>query len=169
MGRRQPVGPRKFMRRFVPVAAVLALPVLGGCASGFDAQTSIPYQPAQGISVRHGQVYVIDTLVVTNGHGSGTVTGALVNQVNSADALVGLTATDASGHSMKVTIAHGKVPVAGMASVQLADSGAVQVSDPDLQAGTAVTLTFTFEHASPVTAQVQVLPHSGDYASVPVG
>lgn len=148
-------------------AAVLALT---GCGSNFGAQSQQQYQPAAGVSDRSGQVYAIDTLVVTNGNGKGTVVSALINQTRQDDSLRAVTAIDSNGSGLTV----GQLPASGLPlpsrqAVQLANSGAVRVSGKALQAGSFVTLTFTFEQAAPLEVDVPVLLNSSTYANVPLG
>lgn len=157
---------RRSWRRLALAAG--ALVVVSGCAAGFDAQTNQPYQPADGVTVRHGSMYVLDALVVTNGHGHGTVVAALVNQSGATDSLTTLTMVDAHGHTVVAKIHGSKVTVPGHSANQLADTGAVRVSDPNLHAGDLVTLNFTFQTAQPVKVQVPVMARSGSYATVPV-
>jgi hypothetical protein len=149
------------------VAAVFAI---AGCGSNFNAQSEQIYQPAVGLSDRSGQVYAINTLVVTNGKGDGTVIAALINQAHHDDHLRSVTVVDGKGSQLQVA----PLPANGLRlpstqSVQLADSGAVRVSGPSLEAGTVVTVTFTFAQAAPVTLDVPVVEDSSTYASVPVG
>ncbi len=63
-------------------------PLLAGCGTGFQAQTNQIYQPGPGITVRDGGVYAINTLIVTDGNGNGTLVAALVNQAARPDTLV---------------------------------------------------------------------------------
>ena len=60
-------------RRRLAVAAALIAPLLAGCGTGFQAQTNQIYQPGPGISVRDDGVYAINTLIVTDGEGNGTL------------------------------------------------------------------------------------------------
>ncbi|MGI8576575.1 MAG: hypothetical protein ACR2KG_01375 [Nocardioidaceae bacterium] len=153
-------------RAAVLVAAVA--PLLAGCAAGFSAQTNQPYQPAEGITVRQGAVFVIDTLVVANDKGNGTVVAALVNQANRADSLVIVTASE-QGRPLRVTNTAGKpIRLPSQTGVQLANSGDIRV-DGHFRPGDIVTLDFEFANAAPVRIDAPVLSDSSEYADVPVG
>jgi hypothetical protein len=154
--------------------ALCAAFAVSGCAANFDAPTNEPYQPAAGISDRSGEVYAIDTLVVTDGSGNGTVVASLINQQQQNDALEGYSAS--AGNGDKITTAPLDQPIALPAypspdqNVQLATSGSLRLSG-NVEAGTFVNLTFTFANAAPVSVQAPVLnggPGSA-YADVPVG
>jgi hypothetical protein len=152
----------------VGVAAVAF--TLAGCGSNFNAQSQQEYQPAVGLTDRTGQVYAVDTLVVTNGHGDGTVVAALINQAHQTDILRAVSAVTDQGTKLKV----GPLPGGGLRlpyeqSVQLANSGAVRVSGSTLQAGSVIHLTFTFQQAAPVQVDAPVVTDSSTYSSVPVG
>lgn len=152
----------------IVLAALLLLS--SGCGSNFNAQSQQQYQPAVGVSDRTSGVYAINTLVVTNDNGDGTVVSALINQAKHDDTLAKVTAVDNLGAALKVA----PLPASGLSlpagqAVQLADSGAVRLSGSSPKAGTFITLTFTFAQAAPVAVQVPVVINSSTYASVPVG
>jgi hypothetical protein len=143
---------------------------LSGCAASFSAQTLQPYQPAEGISNRSGQVYALDTLVVADGKGNGTVVSALINQRYHQDALKSVTASDDKGSPLKVQpLASGGIALPYGQSVQIGNSGAVRISGKRVDAGLFVTLTFTFAQAAPVTIKVPVLSRGSIYSKIPVG
>lgn len=158
------------LRAVIGAAAAAAL-TLTGCGANFQAQSQQVYQPAVGVNDRSGSVYAINTLVVTDGKGNGTVIAALINQARQDDTLQEVSATDDSGKALAVRpLAHGGVALASGQSVQLADSGAVRVSGKSLEAGSLVTVTFTFAQATPVTVDAPVVSNrSSVYSTVPVG
>jgi copper(I)-binding protein len=150
--------------------ATTALLGLTGCGAGFDAQTQQQYQPAVGVSNREGDVYAINTLVVTDGQGSGTVVSALINQTDADDTLASVTAIDDRGGGMRVQ----PLPDSGIALppsqlVQLGNDGSVRVSSKDLHAGQFLTLTFTFANGAPLQVDAPVVNTSATYADVPLG
>lgn len=154
----------------IGMALVVAMFAVTGCGSNFNAQSEQMYQPAVGMSDRSGQVYAINTLIVTDGKGDGTVIAALINQAHRDDRLRGVTVVDDKGSTLQVApLPANGLRLASTQSVQLADSGAVRVSGSSLQAGTVVSVTFTFAQAAPVTLDVPVVNDSSTYASVPVG
>ena len=150
--------------------AAAALVSLSGCGAGFDAQTQQQYQPAAGVSNRDGDIYAINTLVVTDGQGSGTVVSALINQADAEDSLQSVTATDGRGGGMQVQpLPDTGIPLPASQLVQLGNDGSVRISSEELQAGLFVTLTFTFTNAAPVQVDVPVVNDTATYADVPVG
>jgi hypothetical protein len=153
----------------------LAAPALAGCAANFDAPTNQPYQPAAGISNRDGDVYALDTLVVTDGEGNGTVISQLVNKQDGADTLDSYAATDSAGDQITAEplaqpITLGTWPSPDQA-VQVGTSGSLRLTGDNLVAGHFVTLTFTFDAAAPVTVDVPVVVGGSDtiYSDIPVG
>lgn len=149
--------------------AAAALVGLSGCGAGFDAQTQQQYQPAAGVSNRDGDIYAINTLVVTDGQGSGTVVSALINQTDVEDSLQSVTATDDRGGMQVQPLPEAGFPLPANQLVQLGNDGPVRISSEELQAGLFVTLTFTFANAAPVQVDVPVVNDSATYADVPVG
>ena len=160
-------GVRRFLARACAAAALFGVV---GCGSNFDAQTQQPYQPAVGISDRSGQVYSVNTLIVTDGQGNGTVVSALINQSDTEDTLQSVTAVDDQGGDMPVQpLPEGGISLAARHLVQLATDGSVRLKSDNLEAGRFVTLTFTFANAAPVKVDVPVVAQTSTYADVPVG
>jgi copper(I)-binding protein len=157
-------------RSLARACAAVALLGVVGCGSNFDAQTQQPYQPAVGISDRSGQVYSINTLIVTDGQGNGTVVAALINQSDAEDTLQSVTAVDDQGGGMSVQpLPEGGISLPARNLVQLATDGSVRLESDNLEAGRFVTLTFTFANAAPVKVDVPVVEQTSTYADVPVG
>jgi copper(I)-binding protein len=146
----------------------LASPLIAGCGAGFEAPSQQVYQPADGVTVRSGMVYVVNALVVTDGDGNGTVVVALINQADEPDQLISLTAEDTAGGSVEVAPVPPDFELPAGESVQTAETGTLRLSSPELRPGGLVTLTFEFEQAAPVAVEVPVLPQSTDYADVEV-
>lgn len=150
-------------------AAAAAFGVVG-CGSNFDAQSQQPYQPAVGVSDRSGQIFAINSLVVTDGQGNGTVVSALINETDAEDTLQSVTAADDLGHGLKAQpLPDGGIPLPPRQAVQLATDGSARLNSGDLEAGRFVSLTFTFASAAPVTVDVPVVNKTSSYADVPVG
>ncbi len=159
-------------RRVGVTVTCLVAATLGstGCGASFGAQSQQQYQPAVGISDRTGNVYAVNTLVVTDGDGNGTVVCSLINQTEQADTLTSVSAVDAGGHGLGVEpLPSSGLDLAPGQAVQLANSGAVRLSDPGLVAGSVLTLTFTFTDAAPLQVETPVVNQTSTYADVPVG
>ncbi len=157
------------VRRSIAVAAaLLAAPALTSC--GFDAQTNQNYNPAVGVNARHGEVKVLNALVVVDDltASQGAVIATLVNSdLEQADALTGVSG---SGESQSTTfqIQGGQVEIPPAGLVDLSKSGAVTFRGGDLTAGLMIPVTFSFERASSVTVKVPVVQNRGPYAEVPL-
>jgi hypothetical protein len=170
--RRRTSGRSRWLTAATAVVAVLAL---SGCASNFNAPTNEPYQPAAGISDRSGAVYAINTLVVTDGSGNGTVVSSLINQQETDDSLQSYSATDSAGKAITTTPLDSPIPLPAYPSpdqtVQVGDSGDLRLSGDNVVGGTFVDITFTFASAAPFTVNVPVVVGGPDtaYADVPVG
>jgi hypothetical protein len=147
--------------------ALVAVPLLAGCGTGFQAETNQIYQPGPGITDRNGDVYLLNALIVTDGKGHGTVVGALVNQQSRTDTL-----TDAGvkcgPKTLDTSILSGTVSLMSQQSVQLATTGDVRVSGT-LDSGTYCTLTLTFAQAGPIDLEIPIVDAAGDFSGVPVG
>jgi hypothetical protein len=161
-------------RRLVAFAAVLAtVPALVACGANFNAQTNIPYTPAEGVTNREGAVYALNTLVVTDGKGNGTVVSRLVNQEGDADSVQSISATTSSGDEITALpladpIEIGAAGTGGQA-VQLGTDGLLRLTGDNLAAGSFITITFNFGSAAPLEMSVPVVPHGTVYEEIPVG
>ncbi|MFK4084331.1 hypothetical protein ACI2LF_09505 [Kribbella sp. NPDC020789] len=71
-------------------AATLSI-VLAACGASFDAQTSQPYQPAEGTNASSGGIAVRNLLVLSTEDGKGELHGVVVNNGTSTDTLVSVT------------------------------------------------------------------------------
>jgi hypothetical protein len=162
-------------RALAAATAASATVALTGCAANFSAPTNEPYQPAAGISVRSGEVYAIDTLVVTDGSGNGTVVASLINQQADDDTLQSYTATDSSGNEITTAPLSQPIDLPAYPSphqaVQVGTAGDLRLSGDNVTGGTFVDLTFTFGNAAPVKVEAPVVVGGADslYANIPVG
>lgn len=153
-----------FRTRLALVVAALALPVLAACSTNFKAPTDQDYIPADGISDRSGDVYVINALIVTGFDGSGTLVTNLVNTVNSNDRLSSVT-VDGQAAEIAAT-ADTEIPALG--SLSLPDQAQVSASGANLKPGHYVDVSFVFANAEAITVNIPVVRNEGDYADVPV-
>lgn len=161
-------------RRLRALAVLLvAAPALAACGANFDAATNQPYQPAEGVSYRDGSIYALNTLVVTDGEGNGTVVSRLVNQEDDEDSVQSITATTTAGDAITAAPLDTPIPIgaAGTAdqAVQVGTDGLLRVSGDNLTAGAIVDLTFTFGNAAPLQVSVPVVSVGTIYTDIPVG
>jgi hypothetical protein len=163
------VQPSQRLRRgVVAVLVAAALPLLSGCASGFDSPVLQHYNPTVGANIRNTEVYALNMLVVTDNHGSGTLVGSLLNKSAAPDTLVGATLRSEPGEppvrsSMQTS------------SVTLTPEQLVDLSQPptlavrgDPTPGLFVALTLRFQRAEPIHLQVPVVEDTGPYSKVPI-
>ncbi|MEO7745441.1 MAG: hypothetical protein ABIV05_04365, partial [Actinomycetota bacterium] len=145
--------------------------LLTGCGLS-PAQTTIAYDPADGVSARVGDVQVRNLLVVgTTAEAPGVVSGVLLNGGTDA-----VTVTVASGASAPVP-----VDIPGSSSVQLGVAGTdptstpvpgtqgnavVQLSAVGEPAGAVVPVTLTSAGGGTTTVQVPVVPATNEYATI---
>ncbi|MBA3311574.1 MAG: hypothetical protein H0U28_16240, partial [Nocardioidaceae bacterium] len=146
-----------------------AMAVPTACAASFDAPTGQDYQPAVGVNERSGQVYAINTLVVTDGEGHGTVVVALVNQLDTADALRAFSVSNDDDPTLQATPLTDAIPLPANGSVQVGTTGALRVRGEDLRAGRFIDVRFDFANAEPVEIGVPVVEDTDVYADVPLG
>ena len=162
-------------RRLAATAlATTALLALGGCGTGFKAQTNQVYQAAVGADHR-GEVDVLNTLFVANADGSATLSTSIVNNTDSEQKLSSVTVTTLKGQELPV--ASTKLPPqplpAGILSTVggAADAGGFWITK-GATAGDYVRLTLTFsastvaKTAAPVTIEAPVVTRTEEYEKV---
>lgn len=156
--------------RLVAGVAVCSLALSTGCAANFGAQTNVDYQPAEGVSDRTGDVYAINTLVVADDGGNGTVVVSLINTEPEADRLVTVTAEDSEGSGVKVSpLPRQGIELESQMAVDTAADGVLRLTGDSVAAGRLVALTFGFETAAPLRVEVPVVAAGETYAEVPLG
>lgn len=162
-------------RWFVALAGLLTAGTLTACGTGLDAQTNEIYNPAIGVNARGGGVDVLNLLIVANPDGTGTVSGALINQSDDPDQLTGVAATNEEAELLRVEAPAlplvippaDEIPID---PVNLEDGSAIYV--PEVRPGSFLTLELTFANGEPVVAEVPVVDRDEPldiYSSVPTG
>ncbi len=147
-------------------AAVLLVATVSACGTGIGAQTNEIYTPATGINVRDGAVDALNTLVVANDDGSGTVSVALLNEAPEVDQLVRV---DASSEGEDLAVDAVDLPLDLPAEQLVNLSGEAPVFIDQVRAGFFVRLRFTFTNGEPVETRVPVVERTaeGIYDTVP--
>ncbi|MGA8987376.1 hypothetical protein [Aeromicrobium sp.] len=155
-------------RRLAATAlAVTATLTLGGCGTGFNAQTNQVYQPAVGANHR-GEMDVLGTLFVMNEDKSATLSAGIANNTESDQTLSSIAVTTLDGKTLPVRSAKMSLPLpAGDLTTVggASDAGGFQVAD-GATAGLYVRVTLTFSDAAPVTIQAPVVARTPEYAKV---
>lgn len=160
-------------RRTTPQArtlttALVAVAFTAGCGTGFGAQTQQIYNPAVGVTVRTGDVYVLNALFVANTDSTATLSVSLLDRSGEGDQLVSVEVTTGEGEPIEVTQ---KVQPFELCAGQLAVLGSnavVTIAGDNFAAGDTVELALAFRDAEPVRAHVPVVARgdSGTYDSV---
>ena len=148
-------------RRLAATAlATTAVLALGGCGTGFSAQTSQVYQAGVGANHR-GDIDVLNTLFVANEDGSATLSASIVNNTDAADELSSITVTTLDDKPLEVSGTEGvKLPAGGLTSAEgfWITKGAT--------AGDYVKVTLTFGTTAPVTIEAPVVTRTAEYDKV---
>jgi hypothetical protein len=172
-GARESIRPGLRHRRGLAAVVALACCTVTGCAADFGAQTNQQYQPGVGTNDRSNTVFVLNCLVIADSSGNGTLVGTLINQAKHNDALISVTAEDASGNPLTVTDLPGPIPLNSQLAVKLQTGGQVRLSGKGLVLGDYITVTFSFQQAAPLKEQIPVVPagnpSTGIYSGIPVG
>lgn len=156
-------------RRLAATAlATTALLTLGGCGTGFGAQTNQVYQAGIGANHR-GEMDVLNTLFVANEDGSATLSASIVNNTDSEDALSSITATTLDGKELAV--ASTKLPPLPLPAGELTPVGGASDTrgfwiTKGAEAGDYVRVTLTFGDSAPVTIEAPVVTRTAEYENV---
>jgi len=138
------------------VAAV----ALSGCQVMSPIQTSVPYQPADGVAVNLGDVQIRDLVVISGAKGEvGILSGMVVNKSN---APVTITFAAGDGGSTKAQVlAGGQARLSGV-------EGSPPVTLPAIASapGDIVTLTVSTPTSGASEVSVPVLLPAGYYATI---
>lgn len=152
-------------RRLAATFAATALLALSAC--GFEAQTNQQYQAAVGAN-SHGDVDVLNSVLVANKDGSATVSAAFVNNTDAEQALSNVTVTTMDGKELAVRGLRSLLPLPvdqltnlGFAS----DAGGFRVME-GAEAGYYVKVTFSFTDSAAVTIETPVVARTAEYAKV---
>ncbi|MGZ4460529.1 MAG: hypothetical protein ACXVEU_20030 [Nocardioidaceae bacterium] len=155
-------------RRLAAAAVIAAAPAISACGVNFGAQTDQIYNPTVGTDDRSGTVDVINALIVSGKHGSGTVVAGLVN--NSAAGSDRLVSVAGAGKTADVQVSVGgptKIPARGL--LNLAKDGKVTATGSSIVPGKFVTLTWSFQRGKSVTFDAPVVAASSSaYKDVPL-
>jgi copper(I)-binding protein len=159
----------RIRRRTALAAATVALSVgLTGCGAGFNAQTTTPYQAAEGTNAASGSIAVRNMLVLAAEDGKGQLYGVIVNTGRQNDELTGITAAPPDAPSQDETAGSqppAPVTFSNIQPITLPAGGASSLSPTTgrpvtvtgAKPGQIVKVTLTFSKAAPVTTSIPVL------------
>jgi len=143
-------------------AVVTATALLGGCSAGFDATSTKPYAPADGVIASSGDLRVLNALVVVaEGGDEGLVSMTVVNRGTQDDRVTGITTPSGSVAVDGDT----RLPAGGSLTFGAAGTTAT-VSGLAKAPGQAIELRVAFARAEPVLLRTVVVPAVGEYATL---
>jgi hypothetical protein len=158
---------RSRRRWTAPVLAMTFILGLVLTACGFNAQTNLPYTPADGVSLDVGSVHVRNLMVLSKGDNQGFLS-ATIGSSGGPDTLSSVTGTvikpdSSDGAALTVTIPQ-PVAFGNGTSVVLTDKPEfVTVTGDGLLPGATVNLTLKFNDAGESTLQVPVVDAEHPY------
>lgn len=148
----------------VLLVVLLGLLALAGCG-GRDLR----YTPAVGVTELREDMDALSLTVVTDGEGSATLVGTLLNHGKEPDQLVKVEARSPStGQSVAVSLPDGPVGLPVEVPVQLAEQFAVRLKEPSFRLGYALDLTLSFARADDITLKVLMYPQTGAFDDVTI-
>jgi len=161
-------------RRLSAVSLVVVAGLsLSACGTSFGAQTNKVYQPAVGANER-GDVESHNTLLVSNGDGSATLSAGLVNELDEDQTLTSVTVTDEEGADLAVRSPKIALPLPSgvLTSLGGVTDGGVFVVTAGAEPGAYVNVTYTFSGSGELTVKSPVVSraeHAGEYDAVAGG
>ena len=162
-----PTEPRSARARLAAVvAAVAAAALLAGCSAGFDATSTKPYAPSDGILANSGDLRVQNALVVaSDAVSSGVVIMTIANRGDRDDELTGISSPDGT---VDFT-GDGELPAGAAIRLGADTDPSATISELTALPGETITLNLTFARAEPLRIHTVVVPADGDYASITPG
>jgi hypothetical protein len=160
--------------RHVVAASALTLALvstLSGCASGFNAGTSLQKASGNGANTNLGDLQIRDiTIVKVDGSTNATLIGTIVNRGNEDDALTGVTLVEPTGKtaiSGSAAVA-GALPLSALSATRIGYSADDHVDVSALTAAPTqyVTVELQFTRAGTVQMDVMAVPPTGIYEGI---
>ena len=163
----QPTQPRRARASLAAViAGVAAAALLAGCSAGFDATSTEPYAPSDGILANSGDLRVQNALVVASDTlSSGVVSMTIANRGERDDRLTGLTSPDGT---VDLT-GDGSLPAGTAVQFSSDTDPSATISELTALPGETITLRLTFARSEPLRIDTVVVPADGYYASITPG
>jgi hypothetical protein len=157
-----------FRRGTVAAAAITLSIAVAACGASFNAQTSQPYQPAEGTNASSGSIAIRNMLVLASEDGKGELHTGIVNQGSQDDTLVSIegAAADAPAQNGEtpadtpatITVSNvRRLTLKAGSLVTLPPASGQPVTVTGGKPGQVIKLTITFSKAAPITASVPVL------------
>ena len=157
----------KAFRRTGLAGATLALSiVVAACGANFGAQTTKPYQAAEGTNADSGPIAVRNMLVLADEDGKGELHAGIVNKGDEDDTLVGIASapsTEPDGQdpaTPPATVTFGNVKPVELKSnelVTLPPAEGQPITVTGGKPGDIINVVLTFGKAGPITTAIPVL------------
>ncbi|MFG3442472.1 copper chaperone PCu(A)C [Nonomuraea sp. NPDC047897] len=166
-------------RRWIAAAAaLLAAPVLAGCAAGFDANTNKPYAPVEGAALIENGGYGSRGIQIPQAFVLGPDSGAQLAWRGSAPVYLSIINTAGAPDTLQQVSAGSLGAVKLTAPIQLPSQQLVNTGKPTpqimieglskaLRGGESVKLDLTFANAGVVSMDVPVVTRSREYKEYP--
>jgi hypothetical protein len=155
------------VRRTALAGATVALSVaVAACGASFNAQTSKPYQAAEGTNAQSGGIAVRNLVILASEDGKGELHGAFVNSGQSDDKLVSIVSATVDPNAQNTSTEQaGSVKFAGLKETELKAGEAATIPPVGGKAvtvtggkpGQMLKVTITFAVAGPITTSIPVL------------
>jgi hypothetical protein len=152
---------RRWRQAVVSLLLSLGLTALvAGC--GFNAQTNMPYTPADGTNAdlgAGGAIKIRNLVVISDTKGSGVISATLIGNVQDQLTSVSVTPLKADGSAGTAVTATPATPLqlGGGSLIVLTNVTPLKVTSPDLVAGLSATVTMNFTTAGPATLNCPVV------------
>ncbi|MBB5138775.1 copper(I)-binding protein [Thermocatellispora tengchongensis] len=159
-------------------AFIVAVPVLAGCATGFDANLSKPYSPtearvtaAKGIHISRAFLLGPEQGATLPQGGAAPLYISILNSNRNPDQLVGATA-DGVGTvkiASPITLPNNQMVSTGQAPSSGAQAASVTVESlaKPLSGGEYVTINLQFSNAGVIPVSVPVIPRTREFSTYP--
>jgi copper(I)-binding protein len=158
--------PRTVRRTALAGATVTLSIAVTACGANFSAQTSQPYQSADGTNATSGPIEVRNMLVMASDDGKGELHSTILNMGQDDDKLLGIAAAPADAAvqtgstETATTVKFGNVPTMTLqagSALTLPPSTGEPITVTGGKPGQMVKVTITFSKAAPITTEIQVL------------
>lgn len=143
-------------------AGALMIATTAGCGEMLDDS-----EPSVGQVTSNRTITAANLAFVTDGEGTATLVGELINDGAKTDRLVGVDAEAEEG-PIEVRLVDGPVAVSPTEPQRLGPEPRVVAALAGIQAGLRVELELTFRRSAPLRTTVTVESQTGPYADVEV-
>ena len=157
---------RPYVRRALAAGAgLLVVGVTAGCQVNNPVQTDVPYQPADGVAAKVGQLSIGDMVLVGDGTGPVVISGNATNTGTEPMTVQIAAAPSSTGDPNAPTQGGSQLQLGPREQVDLAGKG-LQLSNVTSKPGTLVPVSVTSSTGGTTIVNVPVLPPVHYYSTV---